>query len=232
MEDTSTIYIPIASPPTPAPSPRPTFAVFSPIALFTSSASPDPALLARREFASIPAALRRQFLASLIADCTPGELLFISTTIAPRLKRDFLRELPTEIALHVLSFVDDPITLARTGRVSRYWRNLTTDEWIWRRMCDLHGFPLAYERLIAQGSTTEEAESSTSCRRYSTGSTPLGAIIPLPDPIISYRAHFRHAYITGTFICVGIDCFLALSCTWDMYIRLASLLWYAMYIFS
>jgi F-box and WD-40 domain protein CDC4 len=86
------------------------------------------------------AAARRQYLASLLNECTPTELLFISATIAPLLKRDFLKELPTELSLYILCFVDDPRTLARASQVSRHWQTLLSDEWTWKRMCDFYYF--------------------------------------------------------------------------------------------
>lgn len=82
----------------------------------------------------------------------------LSSHIGPRLKRDFLRELPIELALHILSFVsplpnkiyggagligaqvDDARTLARASCVSRYWRRLLEDEQTWKEMCQRHRF--------------------------------------------------------------------------------------------
>lgn len=83
---------------------------------------------------------RRAYLASLLTECTPSELLFISTTIAPLLKRDFIRELPTELSLYILSFIDEPRTLSRASQVSRHWRTLLSDEWTWKRLCELYEF--------------------------------------------------------------------------------------------
>ncbi|KAF9517135.1 hypothetical protein BS47DRAFT_1371519 [Hydnum rufescens UP504] len=40
------------------------------------------------------------------------------TIIAPRIKRDFLKDLPIEIALHIISFIQDPRTLARASAVN------------------------------------------------------------------------------------------------------------------
>lgn len=48
---------------------------------------------------------RYAFLASLIGEISLPEALTMSRRIEPRLRRDFLRELPTELALHCLSFV-------------------------------------------------------------------------------------------------------------------------------
>ncbi|KAF8999276.1 WD40-repeat-containing domain protein [Cyathus striatus] len=119
-----TLYLPIESPPTPAPSPGP-----SSIPLTLSSSFPVLPPL------SAPT-LRRQFLTSLLHQCTPSELLFLSSTIAPLLKKDVLKALPIELGLYILSFVDEPRTLMRASMVSRYWRHLVCDDWVWKGMCE------------------------------------------------------------------------------------------------
>lgn len=92
-------------------------------------------------FPSLPPPTRLALLNSLLPLLTTPELLMLSQHIGPRLKRDFLRDLPTEVALHVLSFVDDPKTLSRASAVSRHWRRLLEDEQTWKEMCDRHQFP-------------------------------------------------------------------------------------------
>ena len=138
------LYFPIDSPPTPAPSPRPQlpYAGLPPplpsknqaesmsisnqlLTNFTSSHSPQ---------------TRRQILTALLQACTPNELLFLSQTIAPLLKRDFLFSLPPELGLHVLGFIDDPKTLIRASLVSKWWYRMVRDESVWRKMCLVYGF--------------------------------------------------------------------------------------------
>lgn len=136
----STIYMPVLSPPTPAPSPR--LSAFSLSSIIDRISESDPAHVSRREFAGLSPPVRLQYLAALLSDCTPSELLFISTTISPLLKRDFLRDLPPEISLHILSYLDDPQALARASRVSKSWNWLLNDQWLWRRMCYIHGYAL------------------------------------------------------------------------------------------
>ena len=128
----TTLYMPIVSPPTPAPSPPPDQPSFPQTYI--------PPIPHTSKFSTLSPSERRQHLHALIQECTPSELLFLSTTIAPLLKRDFLRALPPEVSLHVLSFIDDPRTLARAARVSRYWNELLKDDYVWRSMCIRHGF--------------------------------------------------------------------------------------------
>ena len=74
-----TLYMPIESPPTPAPSPGPV----------PNCSSTYPLGLASNHLLNThDPVLRRQILASILMSCSPSELLFISTTVAPLLKRD------------------------------------------------------------------------------------------------------------------------------------------------
>ena len=146
----------VVSPYTPAPSPQPFLSSSHPVQppLLPSSAyspqqlSPceeddpqsDVLHLLRSAFHNLTSRNRTRALADLLSLCDNPQLVYVSNLIAPRLKRDFLRELPVEVSLHVLALIDDPRTLARASCVSRFWRTLLTDEWTWKTMCVRHGF--------------------------------------------------------------------------------------------
>ncbi|GAA5837862.1 hypothetical protein JCM5353_006448 [Sporobolomyces roseus] len=83
---------------------------------------------------------RQLLLTQLINDSTPSTLSPLIHLITPRLKRDFLKTLPVELAFHVLSFVDEVTTLSRASGVSRFWRALLEDDATWKRMCWKSGF--------------------------------------------------------------------------------------------
>jgi hypothetical protein len=51
---------------------------------------------------------RAAFLAGLVEDLDLEEASTVTRRIEPRLRRDFLKELPLEIALHCMSFVSPP----------------------------------------------------------------------------------------------------------------------------
>ena len=76
-----------------------------------------------------------------ILGCCDNQLLqYVYTFITPKLKIDFLKELPIELALYVLSFIDDPRTLSRASLVSRHWHVLLKDEGAWKALCFKHQY--------------------------------------------------------------------------------------------
>lgn len=144
------------SPPTPAPSPQPDLHSLR-LALATSDPSDERSLIKHvsLSFAQLDVSARQRFLSALIDMCELRELAHLSSLVTPRLKVDFLSALPIEVSLHILSFIDDPRTLARASSVSRFWRSLVNDEHTWKAMCFKHryrrgsmGMPGQDERLL------------------------------------------------------------------------------------
>ena len=141
--ESPTVFMPVMRPPTPAPSPRPISPAPSVIplpSLLASHAERPPFLAILNEFQSLSSISRQDCLAALLSYCSSRELFFISTRIAPLLKRDFLADLPIELSLHILSFVDHPRTLARIACVSRKWHALVQDEQAWRGLASAYHF--------------------------------------------------------------------------------------------
>ena len=93
-----------------------------------------------QSFAVATVSDRRAFLEAVVRQCNVRELSELEALLLPRLKVDFLHRLPMEVALHVLTFLDDPRSLANTAAVSRAWYRLSTDEYIWGLMCVRHAF--------------------------------------------------------------------------------------------
>lgn len=91
---------------------------------------------------------RRFFLTEILGCCDNQLLQYIYTFITPKLKIDFLKELPMELALHVLSFIDDPRTLARASHVSHHWNTLLKDEAAWKALCLKHQYRWSYIRTM------------------------------------------------------------------------------------
>lgn len=78
-------------------------------------------------------------LSELVPCCDNQQLSFLHSLIVPRLKVDFIRQLPIELALHVLSFIDDdPYTLSQAACVSSCWNAVLKDESVWKSMCHKH----------------------------------------------------------------------------------------------
>ena len=80
---------------------------------------------------------RRDFLEALVRECHVRELSDLEAMLLPRLKVDFLQRLPMDVALHILTFLDDPRALACTAAVSRTWHRLSMNEYLWSLMLSL-----------------------------------------------------------------------------------------------
>jgi hypothetical protein len=213
--DSPTVFMPVMRPPTPAPSPRPISPALSVISLASSLAPqvelpPFQALL--DEFQSLGPISRKEYLASLLAHCSSRELFFISTRIAPLLKRDFLADLPLELSLHILSFVDHPRTLARVACVSRKWYALVQDEQAWR------GLASAYHLDPALHGPCEPDTDESDTIGVTLPHVPNVLTLPrLPrpprahQPAQSSQALFKYAWSTCMFFFFPWFSFLSIS---------------------
>ncbi|OXV08911.1 hypothetical protein Egran_03326 [Elaphomyces granulatus] len=210
-----------ASPPTPAPSPTPHHR--------TSNWQPaedeeeDTLLLrARLHFGTLSNAQKQRFLVDMLNMCDNQQLSFVSSVVSPRLRKDPFQAFPNELCLRVLSFVDDPKTLARASQVSKRWRELLNDDITWKNLCEK--YPYACRRLLdddeygfvdpfhANPSSTvstdaslqgdwRKSNSTASCTKdditsmsttLSLESSPTRRRRVRPS---SYRTHFKHRYM-------------------------------------
>ncbi|OJJ32338.1 hypothetical protein ASPWEDRAFT_53972 [Aspergillus wentii DTO 134E9] len=132
-----------ASPPTPAPSPTPHQRPPN----WQSADEEDDAFLlnARIHFSSLSNAKKQKFLVGILGLCDSQHLSFVSSYVSPRLRKDPFQVFPNELCLRVLSFIDDPKTLARSSQVSRRWRELLNDDITWKNLCDKHAY--VYRRM-------------------------------------------------------------------------------------
>ncbi|KAI9281477.1 WD40-repeat-containing domain protein [Sporodiniella umbellata] len=87
-------------------------------------------------FQKLPASQRHTFLSEVVKHCNNNQLTFLNSLIVPRLQVDFLKELPVELALKVLLYIDSPTTLTQAACTSRYWHCLIEHETIWKTMCE------------------------------------------------------------------------------------------------
>ncbi|KAL2004272.1 hypothetical protein VTN02DRAFT_3997 [Thermoascus thermophilus] len=132
-----------ASPPTPAPSPTP----HQRSASWQSADEEEDSFLlnARIHFSSLGSAQKQKFLESILNLCDNQQLSFVSSFVSPRLRKDPFQAFPNELCLRVLSFIDDPKTLARASQVSRRWHELLNDDMTWKNLCDKHAY--VYRRM-------------------------------------------------------------------------------------
>lgn len=102
-----------------------------------SHVSMDDAL---RQFSIASSDVRLAFLEALLPQCSVRELSHLEALITPQLKVDFLQRFPMEVALQVLSYMDEPLALTRAAAVSKTWYRLANDEHIWGTMCVRHAY--------------------------------------------------------------------------------------------
>ncbi|CAO3652941.1 unnamed protein product [Mucor fragilis] len=94
----------------------------------------------KNSFHLLTATQKQYFLFDIINSCDNSQLTFLNSIIAPRLKVDFLKELPPEISLSILSYITVPSTLARAASVSKHWNALIRDETLWKSLCKTHSY--------------------------------------------------------------------------------------------
>jgi len=84
-------------------------------------------------FANLPNNLQSHVLFNLLRRAPVAVLQLVNSVIAPALKRDFISDLPPELAVLVLTFVDGA-SLCQATRVSKKWhRVIDGDGRIWKR---------------------------------------------------------------------------------------------------
>lgn len=223
-----------ASPPTPAPSPTP----YQRAPSWTSAGENEDAFLrdAREHFSNLNAAGRERYLAELLNMCDSQLLSFVHHFVSPRLKKDPFEHLPDELclrvgfyhhkqqsqtdALQVLSYIDDPQSLARASQVSHRWHKLLNDDMLWKIMCERHAWRRTsgasdddVESLyLPQASHGPYSYSNRSPKRNLDGSV-VGPSSSAPDLTLSrqdhlsasprsrkrqshsHYSHFRHKYM-------------------------------------
>ncbi|PLB47871.1 WD40 repeat-like protein [Aspergillus steynii IBT 23096] len=211
-----------ASPPTPAPSPTPHqgHLIWQPV-----DDDYDHFLTnARIHFSSLSNAKKQRFLEDILSSCDSQQLSFVSSYVAPRLRKDPFDVFPNELCLRVLSFIDDPKTLARASQVSNRWRDLLNDDITWKNLCEKHVFAcrrFSEDRDFVEPLPNRSALTVSQPRRVSSSQSSStfpglqsregfpglphnlsGDLVPglgpsrrrRPRPL-SYRAHFKQKYM-------------------------------------
>ncbi|VDN16998.1 unnamed protein product [Gongylonema pulchrum] len=73
-------------------------------------------------------------LTYLVDECSLEHIRCLRSMIEPFFQKDFIGELPNEIALHVMSFLS-PADIARVSLTCRYWHHLAEDNRLWKKKC-------------------------------------------------------------------------------------------------
>ncbi|KAA8568860.1 hypothetical protein MFRU_017g00500 [Monilinia fructicola] len=105
-------------------------------------------------FDAMPSEMKALMMYQLSRRCSKKTLRAVAGFVNPALMCDFLAELPTELSLHILSYLDHK-DLCRAAQVSKRWRNvIDSNETGWKELFDRDGFvlqPEELERAIRQG---------------------------------------------------------------------------------
>ncbi|KAF8455408.1 WD40-repeat-containing domain protein [Terfezia claveryi] len=199
-----------ASPPTPAPSPTPHK---QRLPSWSTANDGEDAFLreARPHFSRLDSQERQRFLAEILNLCNSQQLSFVLNYVSPRLKKDPFKSLPNELCLRVLSFIDDPKTLARASQVSKHWHGLLSDDLTWKKLCEKHSYRRLSGAGVLPGSiyhpdvsglphSPQEAgfAGSSNKKGFQSEITPQNTVTPRRRQYLSYKSHFKQRYMVET----------------------------------
>lgn len=93
-------------------------------------------------FDAMPNEMKSFMMYQFLRRCPRKTLHMVADVVNPALKCDFLKQLPLELSLHVLSYLDYR-DLCRAAQVSKHWRNIVdSNETGWKELFDRDGFRL------------------------------------------------------------------------------------------
>lgn len=93
-------------------------------------------------FDAMPNEVKTWMMYQFLRRCPRKTLHMVADVVNPALKCDFFRQLPLELSLHILSYLDRR-DLCRTAQVSKHWRHIVdSNETGWKELFDRDGFVL------------------------------------------------------------------------------------------
>jgi F-box and WD-40 domain protein CDC4 len=117
-------------------------------------------------FDAMPNELKTWMMYQFLRRCPRKTLHVVADVVNPALKCDFLKQLPLELSLHVLSYLDHR-DLCRAAQVSKHWRNIVdSNETGWKELFDRDGFvlpPGELQKAITQGWGWQDPVGAEGC---------------------------------------------------------------------
>ena len=105
-------------------------------------------------FDAMPDEVKTWMMYQFLRRCPRKTLHVVADVVNPALQCDFLKQLPIELSLHVLSYLDHR-DLCRVAQVSKHWRHIAdSNETGWKELFDLDGYhlpPGELQRAINEG---------------------------------------------------------------------------------
>ncbi|KAK6957188.1 hypothetical protein Daesc_002474 [Daldinia eschscholtzii] len=119
-------------------------------------------------FDAMPAEMKSFMMYQFLRRCSRKTLHIVADVVNPALKCDILKDLPLELTLHILSYLDHR-DLCRAAQVSKYWRGvIDSNETGWKELFDADGFTLApgeLDRAIREGWGWQDPVGPEGCER-------------------------------------------------------------------
>lgn len=133
-------------------------------------------------FEAIPDKMKTYLMYQLLRRCPKQTLRVVADVVNPALKCDFLAQLPLELGLNVVKFLDVK-TMCRASQVSKKWRQIiNSDEKTWKAHFDAANFVLSdgeLQRAIEEGWGWQHLHDYELDLRSCTTANP-GVYLPLP----------------------------------------------------
>ncbi|EGV64161.1 SCF complex F-box protein MET30 [Yamadazyma tenuis ATCC 10573] len=88
-------------------------------------------------FSAAPNQYRRLILQGILSQCCFPTLSFVSSEVSSLIRIDFIANLPVEISLKILCYLDCA-SLCNAAQVCKKWKSLADDDRVWHHMCEQH----------------------------------------------------------------------------------------------
>ncbi|KAI1880498.1 hypothetical protein JX265_000738 [Neoarthrinium moseri] len=119
-------------------------------------------------FDAMPAEMKTFMMYQLLRRCSRKVLHVVAGVVNPALKCDILKDLPLELTLHIISYLDCR-ERCRAAQVSKTWRNIIdSDETGWKDLLDRDGFTLPpgeVDRAVKEGWGWQDPVGPEGCER-------------------------------------------------------------------